>query len=73
MKYSTVKNDLGHLCRTCLNDKYRIGLSPKDCRYSMYPAQCASCGAVKNIVEEVSAKKHLRILLSLRPRDKNDT
>ena len=61
MKYSTFKNNLGHLCRECLNDKYRINLTPSNCTYTMYPSVCYRCGKVKNIVENISFSKRMMI------------
>lgn len=55
MKYKTLKrNALGKYCRECINGKYGLRLSRKDCQYWMYPGLCSHCGEVRNIVTDVS-------------------
>lgn len=65
MKYKSIKNSMGHTCRTCLNDKYGINLKSADCRYTVYPSVCYRCGEVKNIVEHIRLRKRLLLRLKL--------
>jgi len=67
MKYSVIKTDMGHVCRTCLNDHYGVSLSPRDCVYQLYPAVCVRCGEVKNIVERIRLMKRIQIRLMPAP------
>ena len=71
MKYSRIKNNLGHLCRHCLNRVYSIHLKPSDCGYTMYLAQCERCGKVKNIVKEISFQKRMEIRFMPTPKEKH--
>lgn len=51
MKHSReIKHDLGGICRACLNEKYGLSLTPKDCEYDEYPRECGRCSQVRNIV-----------------------
>ena len=41
----------GNVCRQCINKTYSIHLLHTDCVYGfMYPAKCACCREMKNIV-----------------------
>lgn len=40
----------GKICRCCINETYHTCLFSTDCMYGIYPAKCARCGEVKNIV-----------------------
>jgi len=71
MKYSRIKKNIGHLCRSCMNDVYGIHLTPHDCDYAMYPALCYRCGEVKNIVTNIHSAKRMKIRFTPLPKDKH--
>ena len=72
MRYGKIKNSLGRLCRSCMNDAYGIRLEPNNCRYLMYPAVCYRCGKVKNIVSDIAPFKRMKIRLTPSPKDKHE-
>lgn len=59
MKYGSIKDDLGHTCRECLNKKYSVKLKSKYCEYGEYPYVCRECGEVRNIVYDIKFIKRI--------------
>ena len=62
-RYHHINDDLGHVCRACLNRIYKTNLQPEHCRYEEYPRICQECGEVKNIVIGITFRKKLFLLL----------
>lgn len=61
--YSYIEEDLGTLCRSCLNKKYNVKLTPKNCEYDDYPRLCYRCEEIKNIVCGIKPGKRLLLRL----------
>ena len=40
----------GNICRRCINEDYRVHLTPDDCMYSKKKQECPRCGWLSNIV-----------------------
>lgn len=61
MRYKAIEDNLGLICRNCMNEKFNLRLKPGDCYYTIYPSVCLSCGEVKNIVENIRFSKRMMI------------
>lgn len=57
------REEMGHLCRECLNRRHGLRLKREDCVYAYYPGQCASCGKMKHIVIDVALTSRWKLLL----------
>lgn len=51
----------GNICRSCINSRYRIHLTPKDCKYG-HPGNCARCHNHRNIVIGFTFSGKLKML-----------
>lgn len=60
-----MRNEFGHFCRNCFNEKYNLNLDSKDCLYFNYPAECKKCGKVRNIVIGVKPLLRPRVYLKI--------
>lgn len=56
------QEELGHLCRECLNRKHGLKLKRQDCVYGYYSGQCVRCGKMKHIVIDISLKSRWKLL-----------
>lgn len=54
----------GKVCRLCINETYNIHLLNTDCIYGMYPAKCAKCGEMKNIVTDFRLSGYLKSMIT---------
>lgn len=60
------KEDLGHLCRECLNNRYGLKLKRNNCLYNYYPGQCTNCGEMKHIVKDIILTSRWKLLFGRR-------
>ena len=59
---SRIKRKFGdNICRRCINRRYKVHLTPKDCRYGYYYA-CRSCHELHHIVTDFTLSGHLKML-----------
>ncbi len=50
IKKTQMSKDLGKTCRACLNSKYHLHLTSRNCHYMGYSFPCESCHMVRHIV-----------------------
>ena len=48
MSHASIVNR--QLCRECINVQTGARLTPRDCKYWHFPAQCSRCGQIRHIV-----------------------
>lgn len=50
------------LCRKCINEKYGINLSQKDCIYHTFIQPCAECKEMRHIVVDLRLSAKLKTI-----------
>lgn len=61
MKYLR-QQELGKLCRNCINRKYGIKLERSDCIYEGFSYTCAECKETKHIVVGIKMRARWKLL-----------
>lgn len=68
--YTYIKErEFGRSCRRCINDVNALSLKTEDCVYLPYPAVCAHCAQMQNIVIDV--RRGTRLLMKFRKIGRN--
>lgn len=69
VEYKYLKSEeMGHLCRECLNHRHGLNLKRQDCVYGYYSGQCERCGKMKHIVIAISLKARWKLLFGKKGR-----
>lgn len=58
-----IKREYGdYICRRCVNQVYRVRLTPRNCRYG-YVTRCRHCNEIHNIVTGFTLSGRIKMAL----------
>ena len=53
----------GDICRRCINETYRVNLTPNDCFYGApFPQLCPNCNTMQNLVSALRLTGKIKLL-----------